>query len=128
MSGTVVLCLALALALASAAAKTNLKESILAQIDGDFDLSLEKEAIEGLEYELFNLTFPHSDVEDAGARERVKRWQQPNFPDSSLCMMTFNIRTYTSKTGMLRGRDSIIASVRFTELELSMQLIAPIAS
>lgn len=98
------LCLALSLFLAlvfAAVAGTNFKK------DGDV-LAKKKKEVEGFEYMLHNLTFPAVD-----GHKRVKRLQQAVGNDNSLplCVMTFNIGTYTFEGGVAAHRDMVIARV-----------------
>lgn len=109
------MCLALALSLIPKSfSSTNFKDDIFAKFDGDYEVASEKDEIEGFEYTLHNFTFSAFDVKGGGddGHERVKRLQQPIAGNlAPLCIMTFNIRTYTAPALGVRGKDIVIARV-----------------
>ena len=107
------LCLVLALAFAteSLAAKTTLGEDFFAKFDGDYEVTSEKDEIEGFEYALRNFTFPA--LSEGDSHDRVKRLQAPG-SGGNLCIMTFNIRVYVSpRDGRPQDKDRVIAQVSF---------------
>ncbi len=108
------LCLVLTLTFAAESlAATTLEDDIFAKFDSDYEVTSEKDEFEGFEYTLRNFTFPAFD--GGGGHDRVKRLQQPigwNNP-APLCIMTFNIRRYTSDPNRVRDKDVIIARVSF---------------
>ena len=104
-------CLALALTLLgeSIAESKSFEDDIIATFDEhDYILNTEKNEIEGLEYTLHNFTISASEKNN---HNRVKRLQGA-IPGTTLCVMTFNIRTYAPpQAGQLRPKDMIIPRV-----------------
>lgn len=106
------LCLVLVLTIiAESLAATTPEDDIFAKFGSDYDLTTETDVVEGFEYTLRNFTFPAFDG-GGGRHDRVKRLQQPAIGNNHapLCIMTFNIRTYTA-TAQVRSKDVIIAQV-----------------
>lgn len=89
------------------------KDDIVAKFDNEYDLTSETKEVEGFKYTLHNFTFSASDKGGGGGHERVKRLQhavESNNP-LPLCVMTFNIRTYTFRGGAAAYKDMAIAHV-----------------
>lgn len=107
----IIFCLALAFHFTFASAKEN--DINFSKFDDDYDLTSESNEMDGLEYELFNLTFSASGGRE---HERVKRWQDPltSTNPNPLCIMTFNIRTYKAPVTVLaRDKDIVISAVSY---------------
>lgn len=120
MSFITSLCLILVLALAAeSSAETSFKDNIFAKFDGTYDVEPEKGEVEGFEYTLHNFTFPASSED---GHKRVKRLGENvnSAVQHRLCIMTFNIRTYTD-SGLV-NKDTIIAHVSFTEFLLAIAI------
>ena len=99
---------------AESLAKTSFKHGIFANLESDYDLTSEKDEVDGFDYELFNFTFPMFDGNGDEGHERVKRFQVPSVNNPNpLCIMTFNIRSYTSPPppGLPRNKEAVIARV-----------------
>ena len=101
-------CLALALTyFGESFAASSFEDDNIATFGDNYILKTEKNEIEGLEYTLHNFTFS---VSEKSSHNRVKRLQGA-IPGTTLCVMTFNIRTYSPPQILLRGKDIIIAHV-----------------
>lgn len=99
------LTLALAFFGESDAKSKTFEDDIIATFsDHDYILNTKTSEIEGLEYTLHNFTF------SALEKSRVKRLQGA-IAGTTLCVMTFNIRTYAPPATGFRPKDIIIAHV-----------------
>ena len=98
---------------AESLAETSLKDdSVIAKFDKDYGLTSERKEVEGFKYTLHNFTFSASN-KGGGGHERVKRLQEAvesNVP-LPLCVMTFNIKTYSFQGDTAAYKDMVIARV-----------------